>query len=91
MLHALAQESFSRPSDFARVLLLASRRMRRTGSTAIITSALTPAVADSIIALSRMGPRTRVYLIAPESLTQQQSQLVHLLETCCVETQHIPL
>ena len=91
MLHALAQESFSRPSDFSRVLLLASRRMRRTGSTAIITAALTPTVADAIIALSRMGPRTRVYLVAPGELTQEQSQLLHLLETCAVETQHIPV
>ena len=89
MLHALAQESFSRPSDFSRVLLLASRRMRRTGSTAVITASLTPTVADAVIALSRMGPRMRVYLIAPGELTQEQSQLLHLLETCCVETQHI--
>lgn len=91
MLHALAQESFSRTSDFSRVLLLASRRMRRTGSTAIITASLTPPIADAILALSRMGPRTRVYLIAPAALSQEQSQLLHLLETCSVETQHVSL
>ena len=91
MLHALAQESFSRPMDFSRVLLLASRRMRRTGSTAIITAALSPKLADAIIALSRMGPRTRVYLIAPDTLTRQQTQLLHLLETCGVSTQHVVL
>ena len=91
MLHALAQESFSRPSDFSRVLLLASRRMRRTGSTAVITAALTPGLVDVIMALSRMGPRTRVYLIAPDSLSQEQSQLLHLLETCGVSTQHVTI
>ncbi|MBQ7886713.1 MAG: DUF58 domain-containing protein [Clostridia bacterium] len=91
MLHALAQESFSRPADFSRVLLLASRRMRRTGSTAVITASLTPAAADAIIALSRMGPRTRVYLVAPGALTQEQSQLLHLLETCSVSTEHVSL
>lgn len=91
MLHALAQESFSRPSDFARVLLLASRRMRRTGSTAILTSSLTPHVADAIIALSRMGPRTRVDLIAPGDLSREQAQLLHLLETCDIETHHVPV
>ncbi len=89
MLRALAQESFSRPSDFARVLLLASRRMRRTGSTAILTANLTPHIADAVIALSRMGPRTRVYLIAPGALSQEQAQLVHLLETCEIETHHV--
>ncbi|MDO5379057.1 MAG: DUF58 domain-containing protein, partial [Clostridia bacterium] len=41
MLTALAQERFLRPIDFTRVLLLASRRMQRTGSTAIITTRLT--------------------------------------------------
>jgi len=91
MLRALAQESFSRPADFSRVLLLASRRMRRTGSTAIITAALSPKLADAIIALARMGPRTRVYLVAPDTLTQEQSQLLHLLETCSVSTQHVVL
>ncbi|MBQ8620325.1 MAG: DUF58 domain-containing protein [Clostridia bacterium] len=91
MLRALAQESFSRPADFARVLLLASRRMRRTGSTAVITSSLTPTVADAIIALSRMGPRIRVYLVASETLTTEQTQLLHLLETCSVDTQHVSL
>ena len=91
MLHALAQESFSRPSDFSRVLLLASRRMRRTGSTAIITCSLTPSVADAVIALSRMGPRTRVYLVSPAALTQEQSQLLYLLETCGVQTQHVSI
>lgn len=89
MLRALAQESFSRPTDFARVLLLASRRMRRTGSTAILTANLTPHIADAVIALSRMGPRTRVYLIAPGALSQEQAQLVHLLETCDIETHHV--
>ena len=91
MLRALAQESFSRPVDFARVLLLSSRRMRRTGSTAIITASLSPKLADAIIALSRMGPRTRVYLIAPAVLTTQQTQLLHLLESCGVSTQHVAL
>ena len=91
MLHALAQESFARPADFVRVLMLASRRMRRTGSTAIFTAALTAPVADAIIALSRMGPRTRVYFIAPAALTTEQEQLVHLLQTCSVEVEHIPV
>ena len=91
MLHALAQESFSRPSDFSRVLLLASRRMRRTGSTAIITAALTPSVTDAVIALSRMGPRTRVYLICAGEPSQEQSQLLYLLETCGIETQQVSI
>ncbi len=91
MLQALAQQPFDTPCDFARVLLLASRRMQRTGSTAILTACLTPQVAEHIIALSRMGPKTRVYLVAPQPLAQQQEQLLHLLATCGVETEHVPL
>lgn len=91
MLRALAQESFSRPLDFSRVLLLSSRRMRRTGSVAILTANLTPHIADAIIALSRMGPRMRVDLVAPGSLLPEQAQLVHLLETCGIETHHVPV
>ena len=91
VLHALAQESFSRPSDFARVLLQASRRMRRTGSTAVITASLTPKVADAILSLSRMGPRMRVYLIAPGDLTQEQSQLIHLLRSCSIAAEHVSI
>ena len=89
MLHALAQESFSRPADFSRVLMLASRRMRRTGSTVILTASLSPSVADAVIALSRMGPRMRVYLVTPGEPIAEQAQLVHLLETCGIQTEII--
>ena len=89
MLTALAQESFSRPLEFERALMLASRRMRRTGSTAIVTANLTPAIAETTIALARMGPKTRVYLIAPGSLTTEQEQLVALLRRSGVEAEHV--
>lgn len=85
MLLALAQERFSRPVDFSRVLVLASRRMRRTGSTAILTTCLTPAVADAAIALRRMGPHTRFTLVTTGPLTGSQEKLLRLLLTCDVE------
>lgn len=89
MLTALAQESFSRPMAFERALYAASRRMRRTGSTAIVTANLTPAVAETTIALARMGPKTRVYLIAPGSLSTEQEQLIALLRRSGVEAEHV--
>jgi len=89
MLTALAEESFTKPLEFERALMIASRRMRRTGSTVIITASLTPGVAETAIALARMGPRTRVYLIAPGSVSQEQDQLLALLDRCGVETEHI--
>lgn len=90
MLHALAQEPFDSAQDFTRVLLLASRRMRRTGSTVILTSHLTPGIADAIIALSRMGPHTRLILVTAQATSDQQEKLLRLLAASGVETEHVP-
>lgn len=86
MLHALAQESFTRQTDFARMLLTASRRMRRTGSTAILTARLTPVIADVVISLGRMGPHTCFMLVASGAPDEQQEKLLHLLRMSGVET-----
>lgn len=91
MLTALAQEHFDTPCDFERVLLLSSRRMRRTGSTAILTTHLTPGIADAVIALSQMGPHTRFTLVSAGETTQEQEQLLHLLLSSGVETTHVSL
>lgn len=88
MLKALAQESFSRPADFAHVLMLSSRRMRRTGSTVILSSRLTPPIADVVIALGQMGPHTRFTLITASMPTDEQEQLLHLLRASGVEASH---
>lgn len=86
---ALSQEGFSRPSDFARVLLLSSRRMRRTGSTVILSSRLTPKIADAAIALSRMGPHTRFTLVTAAELTAQEEKLLYLLLSSGLEATHV--
>lgn len=90
MLHALATQSFTAPPEFSRVLALSSRRMHRTGATAILTTRLTPRIADDVIALSRMGPHTFFYLVAPPQAPQQQTQLLQLLAASGVEVRHIP-
>ncbi len=89
MLVSLAQESFSRPGDLVRMLMLASRRMRRTGSTAILSTQLTPADADAVIALGRMGPRTRFVLVTSGEMSDTQQQLLHLLAASGIETEHV--
>ncbi len=85
-LHALALQPFSGSEEFSRVLALSSRRMRRTGSTAIITTRLTPHIADSVIALSRMGPHTYFYLVRTGETTAEQHQLLALLSASGVES-----
>ena len=91
MLEALAQERFARGNDFSRMLHLASRRMRCTGSTVILTTHLTPAVADAAIAAAHMGPHTRLTLVTAGEPAQEQKQLLHLLLSCGVETTRVAL
>ena len=62
LLEELARLDFSQSERFERVLLLETRRMRRTGATVIITSRLNSTVADMIIRIRRMGPFVRLYL-----------------------------
>jgi len=86
MLLALAQESFVRTSDFVRILLLSSRRMQRTGSTVVLSSRLTPPIADAVISLAQMGPHMRFVLVSGGSSTDTQQQLLKLLQASGVET-----
>ncbi len=89
MLTALAQEPLGAASDFSRVLLMASRRMQRTGSTAIITSTLTPAVADAAIMLGRMGPHIRFVLVCAGEPDATQTKLLGLLWASGIEAAHV--
>ena len=82
---ALAHQPFDRPADFARTLFLAARRVRRTGAAVILTTTLTPAVADAALALARTGPRTRFLLFTEGEMTAEQAKLLHLLTVSGVD------
>ena len=71
------------------MLALSSRRMHRTGSTAILTTRLTPRIADDVLALSRMGPHTYFYLISTETATKEQEKLLLLLSAGGVESRFV--
>ena len=64
VLEALARCKFDGATGFERLLQLETRRMRRTGSTAVITSRMNPVIADMILRIRRMGPKVRVLLAA---------------------------
>lgn len=89
MLEAIARQPFDAPPDFERMLLLASRRMRRTGATLVFTPRLTPKIADAVIALSRMGPRTALTLVTDGEMTEAQQKLLHLLQNSGVRARHV--
>lgn len=62
LLDELARLDFSQTDKFERVLLLETRRMRRTGATVVITAWLNSNVVDMIVRMRRMGPYVRLYL-----------------------------
>ena len=87
MLLALAGEPFSMQTDFVRTLVESSRRMHRTGSAAVVSSRLTPAVADAVIALAQTGPHMRFVLVRAGESDESQEQLLNLLRASGVETE----
>ncbi len=89
MCHELAMEPFDGPAEFSRMLALSARRMQRTGSTAILTTRLTPRIADDVTALSRMGPHTYFTLVTAAPLSEEQEKLLYLLRAVGVEARHV--
>lgn len=63
--------------------------MQRTGSTVLLSSDLTPAIADAAIAISRMGPHTRFTLVTAGDATPTQRKLLDLLLASGLEATHI--
>lgn len=85
----LAMQPFGAGEDFARVLQLELRRMRRTGATIIITTRLDPKIVEAVSSIRRMGPSARLYLVTytPDHPAYQPyvSRLQHhLVEVCYV-------
>lgn len=85
----LACQPFSGGEDFARVLNLELRRMRRTGATIVITTRLDARIVEGVSRIRRMGPSARLYLVTytPDSPEYQPyvSRLQHhLVEVCYV-------
>ncbi len=84
-------QSMDNSADFARELVSAARRIRRTGSIVLLTSRLTPVTADAVIALRRIGTPTRLMLFTEGPLSDEQQKLFHLLQISDVETVHTAL
>ena len=85
----LARQRFSESDDFARILLLEQRRMRRTGATAIITSHLSAPVVEGIKQIRRMGPSVRVYLITYTPDAPQDRPYIAQLQQSLVEVCYV--
>ena len=85
----LAAQPFGAGEDFARVLNLELRRMRRTGAAVVITTRLDAQVVEGVTHIRRMGPSARLYLVtytpeAPEYQPYVARLQHHLVEVCYV-------
>ena len=85
----LAYQPFAGGVDFARVLNLELRRMRRTGAAVIITTRLNAQIVEGVSHIRRMGPTARLYLVtftpdAPEYQPYVMQLQHHLVEVCYV-------
>ena len=85
----LARQTFRKGEDFANVLTMELKRMRRTGAAIIITTRLDAAVADAVISIRRMGPSARLYLVTMTPGDEKYQSMIarlqhHLVEVCYV-------
>ena len=85
----LAGQPFGGGEDFARVLNLELRRMRRTGATVIITTRLDAQIVEGVSHIRRMGPSARLYLATYTPDAEDYQPFVtrlqhHLVEVCYV-------
>lgn len=85
---ALARCAFDGTQQFERVLMLETRRMRRTGTTAVITSRLNATLAEMILSMRRMGPKVRV-LVAMDETDETVAMLITRLMRNDVEVETI--
>ena len=76
ILENLARVDFSETDRFERVLLLETRRMRKVGSTVVISARLNSHMVDVMIRMRRMGPVVRLYLV---TFTPDDPQVLRLI------------
>lgn len=89
LLEQLARLDFSETDRFERVLLLETRRMRKTGCTVIITARLNGNIVDVIIRMRRMGPYVRLYLVTFTPNDPRVLPLISRLQQASVEVCYV--
>ena len=85
----LASLSFSGTYDFEKALLMELQRLETCGAVIIVTTRMTPGIADAVNSIRRMGPSVRYYYVSHQPdeerlrpmITGMQRQLV---EVCYV-------
>ena len=89
ILEALARVDFSAPDKFDRMLLLEMRRMRKVGCTVVVSARLNSRMVEVLIAMRRMGPYLRLYLITFDPNDETKLPLITKLQSCGIEVCYV--
>ena len=89
ILEALSRVDFSAPDKFDRMLMLEMRRMRKVGCTVVVSARLNSRMVDVMIAMRRMGPYLRLYLITFDPDDQTKLPLISKLQSAGVEVCYV--
>ena len=86
---ALAHVDFSADEPFERVLHLEMRRLRKVGSTIVITARLNSRMVDAMASMRRMGPYVRLYLVTFTPEDEQLAPMISRLQNAGVEVCYV--
>lgn len=89
ILEALARVDFSAPDKFDRMLMLEMRRMRKVGCTVVISARLNSRMVEVMVAMRRMGPYMRLYLIAFDPEDPARLPLIAKLQSVGIEVCYV--
>ncbi len=89
LLDELARCTFNESERFERVLMMQMKELRKTGAVVIITSRLTPALADLIVRMKRMGPNVRLYFITYRTEDPDRAVLAVRMQQAGVEVNYV--
>lgn len=85
----LAHVDFSADEPFERVLHLEMRRLRKVGSTIVITARLNSRMVDAMASMRRMGPYVRLYLVTFTPEDEQLAPMISRLQNAGVEVCYV--
>ena len=89
VLEALARVDFTASDKFDRMLMLEMRRMRKVGSTVIISARLNSRMVDVMVAMRRMGPTMRLYLVTFDPDDPTKLPLISKLQSAGIEVCYV--
>ena len=89
ILEALSRVDFSAPDKFERMLMLEMRRMRKVGCTIVISARLNSRMVDVMVAMRRMGPTMRLYLITFDPEDPTKLPLISKLQSAGIEVCYV--